>query len=168
MTFIERELCHDKRRNLTVYEMLLVDCIGTKSRWNLLNGSSVMIREGIERFTKKRLMEYWLRFGMTFKEGSSSTIKEGTWTFMKALCWFNWHRVVMTFIDEKLFQDKRKNLTVYEMLIVDCIGTESWWHLLNASSFMIREGTRRYMKGSQSILLTWSCDDIYRRISLPL
>jgi hypothetical protein len=45
MAFIERELFHDKRRNLTVYEMRSFYFIGTKSWWHLLNRSSSTIKK---------------------------------------------------------------------------------------------------------------------------
>jgi hypothetical protein len=45
----------------------------------------------------------------------------------------------MVFIECELFHDKRRNLIVYGKLIVDCIGIESWWHLLNEISSTIRE-----------------------------
>jgi hypothetical protein len=47
----------------------------------------------------------------------------------------------MAFMEEELFQNKRRNLTVYEIFQVDFIDTESWWLLLNGSSSTIREGT---------------------------
>jgi hypothetical protein len=37
---------HDKRRNLIIYEKLLVDCIGFELRGDLLKGSFSTIREG--------------------------------------------------------------------------------------------------------------------------
>jgi hypothetical protein len=40
MTFIERELFHDKRNNLIVYENNLVDFIGKESECDLLKGNS--------------------------------------------------------------------------------------------------------------------------------
>jgi hypothetical protein len=49
-TFIEMELFHDKRINLTFYVNLSVHFNATKSWWNLLNGSSSTIREGNLRF----------------------------------------------------------------------------------------------------------------------
>jgi hypothetical protein len=46
MAFIESELFHNKRRNWTVYERLLVDFISPESRWDFLKMSSSTIRDG--------------------------------------------------------------------------------------------------------------------------
>jgi hypothetical protein len=59
MGFIEWELFHDKRRNLTFYEMLSVVFICTESWWHLLNGNSSAIREGTWGFTKG---PHWILF----------------------------------------------------------------------------------------------------------
>jgi hypothetical protein len=47
----------------------------------------------------------------------------------------------MVFIEEELFNYMRKNLTLYERLPTDFIGTESRYHLLNGNFFSIREPT---------------------------
>jgi hypothetical protein len=52
MAFIEGNLFHDKRTNLTVYEKLSVDFIFAVSRWHLLNESSSRLREWTWLFTK--------------------------------------------------------------------------------------------------------------------
>jgi hypothetical protein len=67
----------------------------------------------------------------------------------------------MTFIEEKIFQDKKRNMRIYENHSADFIFKVSWWYLLNESSFMIREWTWPFTKCSRSILLARRCDGIY-------
>jgi hypothetical protein len=55
MTFIEGELFHVKRTNLSVYERVPVDFIFTESWWHLLNGRSSTIRDWTWPFTKSSL-----------------------------------------------------------------------------------------------------------------
>jgi hypothetical protein len=62
----------------------------------------------------------------------------------------------MAFIEWRLFHDKRRNLTVYEKFLVIFSGTESWLHLLNGSSFTIREETSRSRKLSVDSISTKS------------
>jgi hypothetical protein len=59
-------------------------------------------------------------------KGRTSTIKEGTCPFTKSTDEFYWKEVVMTFIKGVIFQNKTRNLTIYEKLLVDFIGMESW------------------------------------------
>jgi hypothetical protein len=73
----------------------------------------------------------------------------------------------MGFIEGKLFQDKRSNFTVYEMLPIDFYGTESWWYWSNVRSSPIREQTWQFTIGSSSILFAQSRDVIYWMDALP-
>jgi hypothetical protein len=43
--FFECKLIHEKKRNMTFYERLPVDFIGTNFRWYLLKGNLSTIRE---------------------------------------------------------------------------------------------------------------------------
>jgi hypothetical protein len=166
MTFIEWEIIHDKRRNLTIYERLTVDFIGRGSWWHLWIGSSSTIREGTWLFTK--------RFHSILLAGNggiySSELfydKEGIWSFTKGHRYLYLHRVVMAFIKGELFHETKTNLTVYERPTIHFIGKISWWELLNDGSSTKRKGTCRFRKCSLSIFLAESRDDNYWMDALP-
>jgi hypothetical protein len=66
----------------------------------------------------------------------------------------------MTFIEGELFQDKTRNLGVYESLFIDLICTESIWHFMKGFS-TIREKTSAFTKVSLLILFPYMVDGIY-------
>jgi hypothetical protein len=113
-----RGLFHDKRKKLTVY----VIC-----RSVLLAGS----RAGIywmELFHDKRTnLKVYKRLPVDFigmeswwhsLERNYSMNKRRGWPLRKALDRFYCNWFVMTFIERKLSQDKRTNLTVYQRFLV--------------------------------------------------
>jgi hypothetical protein len=138
MSFIECEFFHDKRMKMTVYEMLLVNFIGTESWWYLLKGSFSMVRERIWSFMKITWSILLTRNRVAFIE----------WELFhdKRTNLIAYEKIRIDFIDfqfdcfywRELLQDKGRNLTLYEKLLVDFIGTEFGWHLLNGYTFMIR------------------------------
>jgi hypothetical protein len=72
----------------------------------------------------------------------------------------------MTFIELKLFPNKRINLTFYEMLSFDFIGTVSGWYLLNVKLFDKRRNLAVYKR----LPVDWICTDrdvIYWMGDLP-
>jgi hypothetical protein len=182
MAFIEGELFHDKRRNLTVYKKHMVNFIGKKSWWHLLKGRSSRKSEWTWSITKSSwsILLAQSRDGIYWKgalprdenefddlrkahvdfidtkswwnllNGSYFTISEWTLSFTKSFRWFYWHKIVITFLEGELFQDKRMNLIVYQKLMFDFIGKESWWHLFKGSSSTMREWTRPFRKCSSS------------------
>jgi hypothetical protein len=100
---------------------------------------------------------------MTFIEGSSSTIRDGTRPFTKgslSIFIVNSHDRIYW---REPFHNKRWNLTVYEMLLIDFIWAESWWQLIKGISSTIRDGTWPFTKGSFSILFDNRHDGIYWR-----
>jgi hypothetical protein len=86
--------------------------------------------------------EFWWHW----MKGSSSTTKDRTWPFTKSSQSIFVERRSDAFIEEENFQDKRRNLSIYEKLSVDFIEIESWWLLLNESSFTLREVTWQLTK----------------------
>jgi hypothetical protein len=56
---------------------------------------------------------------MTFIEGKFFTIGEELDHLRKTLYRFDLHRILMRFIEWELFHDKRRNLTVYERLLIE-------------------------------------------------
>jgi hypothetical protein len=83
MTFIEWDLFHDKRRNLSVCERLLIDFICTKSWWQILNESSSTIKKGIWLLKKGSHWFYLHGDLMHLLNGCSSSIREWTRLFPK-------------------------------------------------------------------------------------
>jgi hypothetical protein len=128
---------------------------------------SSTIREGTCSFSKGTCWFYCQGIMMKLIEWETSTIREWTWACTKSSSQFYWQGVVREFIEEELFYDKRRNLTVYERLPVDFIGTESWWNLLNGSTTTIRERTCLFTKSSLSILFAQSHDGIYWMEAFP-
>jgi hypothetical protein len=100
---------------------------------------------------------------ITFIEWSSSTISKGTRLFMKSSQSILLGQSSDGIYWMKLFHDKKAKLTVYERIMVNFIGTELWWNLLNWGSSTKREGTWSFSKSSLLILLERCSDDIYWR-----
>jgi hypothetical protein len=56
---------------------------------------------------------------------SSSIIREGTLSVLEKLLLMLFIHILLAFIEGELFHDQRRNLTVYERLLIDFIGKES-------------------------------------------
>jgi hypothetical protein len=113
-----------------------------------------MIREGTWPMTKSfRLILFvqicdeidWMRDLLQWEKDRDD--------LRKTLSRFDWDAALMWFIELVLFHDKRKNLTIYEKLMVDFIDTELWWHLLNGSFFTIWERIWPFTNSTRSFLL---------------
>jgi hypothetical protein len=167
MTFIEWELFHDKKRNLTAYESLAVDLICRELWWYLLNGSSSTIREGIWLFTKSPRGFYLQAVVMSFIEWELFHDKRMNLTFSANLL--------------VIFICTNRN-GIYWIGVLSWNGNEfdhlriapDWfyWHevviwFIEWVSSEIREGTWPFKKVSLWILLESKRDCIYWRGALP-
>jgi hypothetical protein len=115
MEFIEGRIFHEKRRNLTVLERLLIDFSDTIIWWHLLKGTSSTIREGIWRFTKgsRSILLAQSRDGIYLNEGLPRKENEFD-RLRKAGLSFYWMGILTGFIEWEPFHDKRRNFIVYE------------------------------------------------------
>jgi hypothetical protein len=152
MTFFEGKIFHDKRRNLSVYELLPIDFICAEFWWHLLKGSSYTIREGYLQFINRyQKILFAPNHGGIYWMGALPRSEKWFNRLNKSSRLFYLHEVVMAFIEWKLFHDKRTNLIVYKMLTVDFIGTDSYWYLFKRNSFTMTKRTWSFTKCSWSI-----------------
>jgi hypothetical protein len=100
--------------------------------------------------------------------GCSSTIREATWPFTNGSCRFYLHGVVMAFIECEVFHEKRRNLTVYERLMIDFNYTESGWYLWKK----LVQNKRRNLtldtwRKTVFLFVEWNGNGIYWRRDCP-
>jgi hypothetical protein len=112
MTFIDGELFHDKRRNLTVCENIAVNFICRESWWNWLKGSSSTIWEWTWPFTIGSGRFYLQKMVKSFIEEELFHNQRKKLTGSESLSIFYIVQVALKFIKKEFFHNKRRNSTV--------------------------------------------------------